>query len=85
MKYIFEYLLCTSFDLGIEKPLKKKTGIIITFHSLMADECTLCHLNRPQKPKKKVVRQIYLLSDMPISEVFFCPGKFFVVSADSKS
>ena len=30
----------------------------------MADECTLCHLNRPQKPKKKVVRQIYLLSDM---------------------
>lgn len=40
------------------------TGVIITFYSLMADECTLCHLNRPEKPKKRVVRQIYLLSEM---------------------
>ena len=27
----------------------------------MADEYTLRHLNRPQKPKKRVVRQINLL------------------------
>ena len=30
----------------------------------MADEYTLRHLNRPQKPKKRVVRQINLFSEM---------------------